>query len=128
MHSSSDHYGVSDHADAEHLMPLAVTVRRASKLSGLGLTTIWACLRDGRLEAVQVPGVRRTLVRYVSLAQLLAPASASPQPRGAGRPRKPLQRAPLQRVLIATPRVQVALERRRDQRSSTGAFCSRPIP
>jgi hypothetical protein len=31
-------------------------------------------------------------------------------------------RPPLQRVLIGTPRVQAALERRRDQRSSTGVL------
>jgi len=86
MHSHSNHRGVSDRADAEYLPPLAVTVRGASKLSGLGLTTIWAFLRDGRLEAVRVPGVRRTLVRYASLARLLAPVSASQPPLC--RPRK----------------------------------------
>ena len=71
--------------------PLAVTVKRASELSGLGLTSIWAFLRDGRLEAVRVPGVRRTLVSYPSLARLLAPPSPSISavaPRGRGRPRK----------------------------------------
>jgi hypothetical protein len=78
----------------EQTPPLAVTVRRACELSGLGPTTIWNFLRDGRLEGVRVPGVRRTLVRYASLAQLLAPASASPPPRRRGRPRKlPLQPA-----------------------------------
>ena len=44
--------------------PLAVTVQRACELSGLGPTSIWAFLKDGRLEAVRVPGVRRTLVSY----------------------------------------------------------------
>lgn len=69
--------------------PLAVTVKRASELSGLGLTSIWAFLRDGRLEAVRVPGVRRTLVSYPSLALLLAPPSTSPAARRRrGRPRK----------------------------------------
>jgi hypothetical protein len=53
--------------------PLAVTVRRACELSGLGPTSIWAFLRDGRLKAVRVPGVRRTLVSYASLIRLLAP-------------------------------------------------------
>ena len=51
--------------------PLAVTVQRACELSGLGATSIWAFLKDGRLEAVRVPGVRRTLVSYASLARLL---------------------------------------------------------
>ncbi|MFY9836971.1 MAG: hypothetical protein WAK55_10945 [Xanthobacteraceae bacterium] len=88
MHSPSDHPDVTGRADAEHLPPLAVTVRRASKLSGLGLTSIWASLRDGRLEAVRVPGVRRTLVSYASLARLLSPMVGAPQPRRRGRPRK----------------------------------------
>ena len=62
--------------------PLAVTVQRACELSGLGPTSIWAFLKDGRLEPVRVPGVRRTLVSYPSLARLLAPpAVASPQPQ-----------------------------------------------
>jgi hypothetical protein len=61
--------------------PLAVTVKKASQLSGLGLTSIWAFIRDGRLDAVRVPGVRRTLVSYASLARLLAPPSSSPTVR-----------------------------------------------
>ncbi len=69
--------------------PLAVTVRRACELSGLGPTSIWAFLRDGRLDAVRVPGVRRTLVSYASLAKLMTPAAESaPSPRRRGRPRK----------------------------------------
>jgi hypothetical protein len=87
MHSSSDRPGVTGRANAE-LPPPAVTVHRASKLSGLGLTSIWAALRDGRLEAVRVPGVRRTLVSYASLARLLSPTSDAPQQRKRGRPRK----------------------------------------
>jgi hypothetical protein len=50
-------------------LPLAITVKRASELSGLGLNSIWGFLRDGRLEAVRVPGVRRTLVSYPSLTR-----------------------------------------------------------
>ena len=69
--------------------PLAVTVPRACELSGFGPTSIWAFLKDGRLEAVRVRGVRRTLVAYGSLARLLAPASGvPPEPRRRGRPRK----------------------------------------
>ena len=33
--------------------PLAVTVQRACELSGLGATSIWGFLKDGRLEAVR---------------------------------------------------------------------------
>lgn len=68
--------------------PLAVTVAKACDLSGLGPTSIWAFLKSGRLEAVRVPGVRRTLINYTSLARLLSPSSDSPQPRKRGRPRK----------------------------------------
>jgi hypothetical protein len=69
--------------------PLAVTVQRACELSGLGPTSIWGFLRDGRLEAVRVPGLRRTLVGYASLARLLAPTTETPPaPRRRGRPRK----------------------------------------
>ena len=71
------------------ISPLAVTVQRACELSGLGATSIWAFLKDGRLEAVRVPGVRRTLVGYASLARLLVPPSASQtEPQRRGRPRK----------------------------------------
>jgi hypothetical protein len=69
--------------------PLAVTINKACELSGFGPTSIWAFLRDGRLKAVRVAGVRRTLVDYSSLARLLAPLSEAPAlPRRRGRPRK----------------------------------------
>jgi len=72
----------------DHL-PLAITVKRASQLSGLGLTSIWAFLRDGRLEAVRVPGVRRTLISYASLSRLLCPRSTlAPASGKRGHPRK----------------------------------------
>jgi hypothetical protein len=60
-------------ADRSDFEPLAVTIPKACQLSGFGPTSIWAFLKDGRLKAVRVPGVRRTLVSYGSLAQLLAP-------------------------------------------------------
>ena len=61
--------------EAADSSPLAVTVQRACELSGLGPTSIWAFLKDGRLEAVRVRGIRRTLVSYPSLVRLLAPPS-----------------------------------------------------
>ena len=67
--------------------PIAVTVARACELSGLGPTSIWTFLKSGRLEAVRVPGVRRTLVNYTSLTRLLSPSSDA-QARKRGRPRK----------------------------------------
>jgi hypothetical protein len=68
--------------------PLAVTVQRACELSGLGPTTIWAFLKNGRLEPVRVPGIRRTLIDYSSLERLLAPPSAARPKRRRRRQRK----------------------------------------
>jgi hypothetical protein len=69
--------------------PIAVTVHRACEVSGLGPTTIWAYLKQGLLEPVRPPGIRRTLVSYASLARLLAPQPGSDSPRRRrGRPRK----------------------------------------
>lgn len=70
------------------LAPLAVTVAKACELSGFGATMIWAFLKGKRLKAVRVPGVRRTLVDYASLVQLLAPSSEALPPRKRGRPPK----------------------------------------
>jgi hypothetical protein len=68
---------------------LAVPVHKASKMSGFGQTIIWQWLKEGRVEAVRVPGVRRTLVSYGSLRRLLENASTGQPPRrGPGRPRK----------------------------------------
>jgi excisionase family DNA binding protein len=76
---------------ATNTSPLAVSVQQACELSGLGATTIWSFLKAGRLDAVRVPGVRRTLVSYASLQRLLAPSAAPrrlPEPRRRSRPRK----------------------------------------
>jgi hypothetical protein len=75
-------------AKDEAAAPLAVTVTKACQLSGFGPTSIWAFLKNGRLKAVRVPGVRRTLVNYASLAGLLATPSEPPQIRKRGQPRK----------------------------------------
>jgi excisionase family DNA binding protein len=69
--------------------PLAVTVARACELTGFGQTSIWAFIRDGRLAAVRLAGVRRTLISYESLRQLLESAGTQPRAkRRRGRPRK----------------------------------------
>jgi hypothetical protein len=68
-------------------VPLTVTVAKACELSGFGPTSIWAFLKDGRLKPVRIPGVRRTLISYASLMNLLgSPTEESPRRRG--RPRK----------------------------------------
>jgi hypothetical protein len=67
-----------DNSSTDADAPLAVTVSQACELSGLGPTSIWSFLRDGRLEVVRVAGLRRTLITYRSLRKLLEPQSASP--------------------------------------------------
>jgi hypothetical protein len=69
-------------------MPLTVTVTKACELSGFGPTSIWAFLKNGRLEAVRVPGVRRTLISYQSLMKLLGPSAEASPRRGRRAPRR----------------------------------------
>jgi hypothetical protein len=52
-----------------------------------------ALLKDGRLDAVRVPGIRRTLVSFASLERLLAPPSESPSPAKSRRRVRALQEA-----------------------------------
>jgi excisionase family DNA binding protein len=52
--------------------PLAVTVKVASQLSGLGNTKLYELIKDGRLRTVTVD--RRRLVLFSGLEELLAPA------------------------------------------------------
>jgi hypothetical protein len=72
-------------ADPRSLRPLTVTLLDARRISGLGPTTLWKLLKEGRLEAVHIG--RRTLITLRSLEKLLDPA-ASPPRRKPGRPRK----------------------------------------
>jgi hypothetical protein len=74
-------------SNGEAVIPLTVTVAKACELSGFGPTSIWAFLKNGRLEARRVPGTRRTLISYQSLMRLLAPDETLPRQRG--QPRKP---------------------------------------
>jgi excisionase family DNA binding protein len=76
--------------------PLAVTVPRACELVGCGATTLWRMIREHHIEVVRLPGVRRTLVSYASLARLLKPAPGASHPalRRRGRPRKYASQAP----------------------------------
>ena len=48
---------------------LAVTVKEAKRLSGVGHTKLYELIAEGRLETVKIG--RRTLVRYRSLEALL---------------------------------------------------------
>jgi excisionase family DNA binding protein len=72
-----------------NIEPLALTVRHASELVGVGETTVWKWAKEGRIRLIRPPGTRRTLVDYQSLKNLLRPEHATaPAKRGRGRPRK----------------------------------------
>lgn len=49
--------------------PLAVQVKTACELIGVGNTTMWALIKDGRVKTVRIG--RRRLVIYASLEALL---------------------------------------------------------
>jgi excisionase family DNA binding protein len=50
--------------------PLAVSINDTAKVLGLGRTTIYAMIADGRLEAFKLG--RRTLVKAESIRRLVA--------------------------------------------------------
>jgi len=76
--------------NAGNLPPLAVTLREARRISGLGYTTLWKLRKTGRLRFIKVPGIDRALIDFQSLQELLAPRAAAKAPpaRRRGRPRK----------------------------------------
>ena len=49
--------------------PITTSINDAAKALSLGRTSIYALIRDGRLETVKLG--RRTLVRIASIRQLL---------------------------------------------------------
>lgn len=49
--------------------PITITFKTAKEISGLGLTSLWALAKAGKLDVVRVR--RRTLIRYASLERLL---------------------------------------------------------
>jgi excisionase family DNA binding protein len=51
--------------------PIAVTIPTARRISGLGNSTIWKLISEGRLDTVSVG--RRRLILYDSLEKLLSP-------------------------------------------------------
>lgn len=52
--------------------PLVTSVTQAATTLGLGRTSIYALIREGRLEAVKIG--RRTLVKVDSIRRLIASA------------------------------------------------------
>jgi hypothetical protein len=71
------------------IAPIAVSVSEACRLTGFRPTSLWKFIREGRVQAIRIAGVRRTLVSVDSLRALLAlPAAAALPRRRRGRPRK----------------------------------------
>ena len=65
-----------------------VTVKRACELSSLGPSTVWTFIRDGRLQVVRVPGVRRHSITYIARSRDCSHRPRRRAPRRRGRPRK----------------------------------------
>ena len=49
--------------------PITVSVKEACRLIGVGNTTLWAMIKDGRLKTIRIG--RRRLVVYASIRALL---------------------------------------------------------
>ena len=60
---------------AEIAKPITLTVNRAAAVTGLGISTVWKLISEGKLETVSIG--RRRLVRYTSIERLLAGKVAS---------------------------------------------------
>jgi excisionase family DNA binding protein len=56
------------------ITPLTVTVEEVKRLTGLGHTTIYALMKDGRLKSTTIG--RRRMIDNSSLKALLAPHAA----------------------------------------------------
>jgi excisionase family DNA binding protein len=56
--------------------PLAVSVKTACKLVGVGSTTMWALIKAGRVKSVSVG--RRRLILFSSLESLLTSDAVGP--------------------------------------------------
>jgi hypothetical protein len=54
-----------------HAEPMTCTVKDASRISGLGVSTIWKLVAEGKLDTVRV--YNRRLVVLASLRQVLTP-------------------------------------------------------
>jgi hypothetical protein len=81
--------GITGRKGGDDLEPLAITIRRACELSGLGPVTIWKLGKEHRIKLVRLPGLRRTLVDFSSFKKLLLTPELTEAPaRRRGRPRK----------------------------------------
>jgi excisionase family DNA binding protein len=73
VESMEDERMAIEHADSrdapEGGRPLAVSVKAACQIIGVGNTTMWSLIKEGRLKTVQIG--RRRLIIYASLRKLL---------------------------------------------------------
>jgi len=60
-------------SSAAELRPITVTVQQARRLLGLGNTSVWKLIGDGRLRTVRIG--KRRLILYESLEELIASAA-----------------------------------------------------
>lgn len=60
----------SPDGERRSMKPLAVSVKTACQLVGVGNTTMWALIKNDRVKTVRIG--RRRLVIYASLQTLLA--------------------------------------------------------
>jgi hypothetical protein len=69
---------------------ITAPVNEFARLSGLGISTIWAMIKDERLETVAI-GRRRLIVldSYRRLIDEQRSAPVQPRPMPKGRPRQP---------------------------------------
>jgi hypothetical protein len=74
--------------------PLAVTFGAASEISGLGPTTLWKFAKEGRIRLIRPRGIRRTLIDYSSLRELLFPEQTDTPAPSHQRERRSRKRAP----------------------------------
>ncbi len=54
------------------MQPITATINDTAKALGLGRTSIYALIREGRLEAIKLG--RRTLIKVESIHRLIASA------------------------------------------------------
>lgn len=54
------------------MQPITVTINDTARALGLGRTSIYALIREGRLEAIKMG--RRTLIKVESIHRLIASA------------------------------------------------------
>jgi excisionase family DNA binding protein len=74
-----------DLANNGNVRPIGISVMRTREITGLGNTTVWKLIKEGKLRTAKVGG--RTLVLYDSVEALFRECAAKPNAvhfRGSG--------------------------------------------